>query len=138
MDPGAHLTLGDDVEIDDYTTIAVYGTGVIEVGPKSFVGHHGTLAAHESIELGRGVYLAELVSIRDHDHEVGSAPSSGRVSVSPVVIAADAWLGAKATVLRGARIGEATVVGANSVVSGELPARSVCAGAPARVMKSLT
>jgi acetyltransferase-like isoleucine patch superfamily enzyme len=136
LDHGAALVLGDRCEIDDGTTIAVYGRGRIELGARSFVGHHCTLAAHESVSIGSGAFLAELVSIRDHDHSVGLPPSSGRMTVDPVEIGVDAWIGAKATVLKGARIGVETVVGANAVVHGELPSRTVCAGIPARVIRS--
>lgn len=137
MDPHARLQLGAGCSIDDATTIAVYGEGRIKLGPGSFLGHHCTLAAGDSIEIGAGTYLAELVSVRDHDHAVGSPPSSGKMVIAPVVIGPDVWMGSKVTVLRGARIGEGAVIGANAVVRGELPARSVCAGVPARVVRLL-
>jgi acetyltransferase-like isoleucine patch superfamily enzyme len=137
VDPQATLILGRACEIDDATTIAVYGTGRIELGAGSFVGHHCTLAAHDSIEIGSGTYLAELVSIRDHDHLPDAPPSSGELKVAPVTIGADVWIGAKATVIRGTRIGDGTVVGANAVARGELPAHTVCAGVPARVIRTL-
>ena len=137
LDPRARLVLGARCEVDDATTIAVYDAGCIKLGPGSFVGHHCTLAARASIEIGAGTYLAELVSVRDHDHAVGTPLSSGEMAVDPVVIGANVWIGAKATVLRGARIGEGAVIGANAVVRGEVPARSVCAGVPARVIRLL-
>jgi acetyltransferase-like isoleucine patch superfamily enzyme len=137
LDPHARLQLGAGCEVDDATTIAVYGDGRIALGPGSFVGHHCTLAARAAIEIGPGTYLGELVSVRDHDHTVGALPSSGEMAVDPVVIGPNVWIGAKATVLRGARIGEGAVIGANAVVRGELPARSVCAGVPARVIRLL-
>jgi hypothetical protein len=137
IDPQARLLLGAGCSIDDATTIAVYGEGRIELGPGSFLGHHCTLAAGDSIEIGAGTYLAEMVSVRDHDHAVGLPPSSGKMDIAPVWIGPDVWIGSKVTVLRGARIGEGAVIGANAVVRGELPARSVCAGMPARVIRLL-
>jgi acetyltransferase-like isoleucine patch superfamily enzyme len=137
LDPGAALILGDGCEVDDGTTIAVYGTGCIELGRGSFVGHRCTLAAHRSIVLGHGAFLAELVSVRDHDHLVGTPPSSGRIEISPVKIGVDSWIGSKATIIRGAKIGDRAVVGANSVVRGELPANTLCAGIPATVIRTL-
>jgi acetyltransferase-like isoleucine patch superfamily enzyme len=134
---GATLVLGDGCTIDDGTTVAVYGSGRVVLGAGSFVGHHCTIAAHESVEVGAGAFLAELVSVRDHDHVVGAPPSSGRVDVAPVSIGADAWLGAKVTVVRGSSIGAGTVVGANAVVRGDVPAHTVAGGIPARVLRSL-
>jgi len=137
LERDATLVLGERCSIDDATTIAVYGSGRIVVGGRAFVGHHSTIAAHESVEIGAGTYLAELVSVRDHDHTVGSPPSGGSVDVEPVTIGCDVWIGAKATVLRGAHIGDGTVIGANAVVRGHIPARMVAAGVPAKVIRSV-
>lgn len=137
LDPGARLVLGKGCEVDDGATLAVYGRGRLEIGPGAFVGHHATLAAHELVELGEGCYLAELVSVRDHDHAVGRAPGSGEVDVRAVHLGARSWLGAKVTVLRGACVGEGTVVGAHAVVRGTLPAGVVAAGIPAEVLRTI-
>ena len=137
VERGAEVVLGDFCEVDDGSTLAAYRTGRLVLGARAFVVHHGTLAAHRSVAVGDGAYLAELVSVRDHDHAVGSPPSSGRVDVAPVEIGRDAWLGAKVTVLRGARIGDGTVVGANAVVRRDVPAHTVAAGIPARVLRTL-
>jgi acetyltransferase-like isoleucine patch superfamily enzyme len=137
LDPGAMLVLSDGCEVDDGSTIAIYETGRIEIGPSSFVGHHCTLAAHRSIVLGHGAFLAEMVSVRDHDHLVGAPPSSGRFEIEPVAIGEDAWIGSKATVVRGARVGEGCVVGANAVVLGELAPYTVYGGIPAKVIRQI-
>jgi len=52
-----------------------------------------------------------------------------------VSIGDGSWLGHGVVVLPGARIGRHVVVGANSVVTGEIPDRSVAVGAPARVVR---
>lgn len=137
LDRNARLALGDKCELDDGTTIAVYGRGRVEMGPGSFAGHHCTLAAHSAIEIGAGTYVAELVSIRDHDHLIGAHPSSGQTVVDPIVVGRNVWIGAKVTVLRGARIGDGAIIGANAVVHGDIPPRSVCVGVPARVVRFL-
>ena len=55
----------------------------------------------------------------------------------PVVIGDGSWLGHGTVVLPGATIGRHVVVGANSVVTGNLPDNCVAAGVPARVLKQL-
>jgi acetyltransferase-like isoleucine patch superfamily enzyme len=137
LDAEAVLILGAGCEIDDGTTIAVYDRGRLEMGPASFAGHGCTLAARSLVQIGAGTFLAELVSVRDHDHVVGMPPSSGAMSVDPIIVGRDVWIGAKTTVLRGARIGDGCVVGANAVVHGDLPGRSVCVGIPARVVRTI-
>jgi acetyltransferase-like isoleucine patch superfamily enzyme len=137
LDPGAKLVLGPGSGLDDGTTVAVYADGVLRIGAGSFIGHHSTLAARQRVDIGDGAFLAELTSVRDHDHEVGFPPASGAMSVSPVVIGRDAWIGCKVTVLRGAHIGDGTVVAANAVVRGDLPAGVVAGGIPAKVLRTI-
>jgi hypothetical protein len=137
LDPGARLVLGARCGVDDGTTVAVYGHGVLRLGAGSFVGHHSTLAARERVDIGDGTFLAELTSVRDHDHEVGRPPSSGAVAISPVLIGREVWLGCKVTVVRGAVIGDGTVVAANAVVRGTLPPGVVAGGIPARVLRQV-
>lgn len=55
----------------------------------------------------------------------------------PVEIGDDVFVGARAIILRGVTVGEGSVVGAGSVVTRDIPAYSVCAGNPARVIRSL-
>jgi acetyltransferase-like isoleucine patch superfamily enzyme len=136
LDPGSRIVLGDGCEIDDGTTLAAYG-GTIDFGPGCFVGHHCTIASGVKVSFGPGVFLGEMVSVRDHDHDTGRAPSSGVSVTASVHIGAGAWLGCKVTVLRGATIGERAVIGANAVVRGDIPARVIAVGIPARVARAL-
>jgi acetyltransferase-like isoleucine patch superfamily enzyme len=59
------------------------------------------------------------------------------IATAPVTIGDDAWIGANVTVLPGVTVGEASVVGAGSVVVEDVPTRSVAAGMPARVVRRL-
>jgi acetyltransferase-like isoleucine patch superfamily enzyme len=134
VEPGSRVSLGDGCEIDDGTTIAAYGAE-ITIGDACFVGHHCTLAARRSVTIGAGAFLGELVSVRDHDHDPAMAPADGVMLTTPVTIGAGAWLGCKVTVLRGATIGDRSVIGANAVVKGDIPPGSTAVGIPARVVQ---
>lgn len=136
VEPGARVTLGRGVEVDDGTTIAALGAGHVELADGSFVGHHCTLAAQQHVRVGERSFLAELVSVRDHDHDPDRPPSSGAALVDPVLIGADVWIAAKATVVRGVTIGERCVVAAHAVVREDTPPFSVVAGVPAKVVRS--
>jgi acetyltransferase-like isoleucine patch superfamily enzyme len=56
----------------------------------------------------------------------------------PVVIGDHVWIGSKAVILPGVRIGSHAVVGAGSIVTKDIPPRCVAAGNPARVLRHLT
>jgi acetyltransferase-like isoleucine patch superfamily enzyme len=55
---------------------------------------------------------------------------------APVRVGPNVWVGVKASILRGAMVGEGSVLAAHSVVRGEVPAWSVVAGVPGRVVRS--
>ena len=59
------------------------------------------------------------------------------ITISEVKIHDDVWIGLNSIILKGVTIGKGTIVGANSVVSKDLPAFTVCAGAPAKVIKRI-
>lgn len=136
LDPGATLLIGDGCQIDDGTTLAVYGNGRLTLGAGSFVGHTCTIAAHSGVTIGEDAFLAELVSVRDHDHEVGFGPSSGRTTVEAVEVGPQVWVGAKATILKGTVIGRGAVLGANCVARGTIPPWTVNVGIPTRVVRT--
>ena len=135
LEPGAKLALGDRVEVDDFTTLAVYRGAALEIGAGCFVGHHCTLAAKDHISIGDGTYLAEMVSVRDHDHEMEHVPSTGLMRTAAVHVGRDVWLAAKVTVTSGIEIGDSTVVGANAVVTRSLESGVVAAGIPAEILR---
>ncbi len=112
--------------------------GDLVVGDRTVFGHHCTVAADRSVTIGADCLLAELVSVRDHDHAfvADGVPilDQGRAT-APVTIGDDVWIGAKATVVRGVTIGDGAVIGAHAVVTRDVPAGAVAVGVPARVVR---
>jgi acetyltransferase-like isoleucine patch superfamily enzyme len=134
---GGWIAFSDGVVIERSATILSAGGG-LSIGPRSFVGTGSFIVSCLSIEIGSDALIAEYVSIRDQEHDFSDASrpirSQGRVTAA-VRIGADVWIGAKATVLKGSTIGDHSIVGANAVVIGDLPANSICVGVPARVKR---
>jgi acetyltransferase-like isoleucine patch superfamily enzyme len=132
---GATVTFGSGCVLDHGFTLEAVGR--ISVGDRTVFGHHCTLAADESVVIGRGCLIGEMVSIRDHDHAFDRVDlpilDQGR-STHPIVIGDDVWVGGKATITSGVTIGDGAVVGAHAVVTHDLPAGSIAVGVPARVI----
>lgn len=134
---GGSLEIGDRSYLDEGVVLQVGPKARLVIGAGCFLGHHCTIAAEELVVLGNGTFLAEMVSVRDHDHVVGAPPSIGGLVSSPVVIAEDVWIGSKATVLRGVSIGGGAVVGAHALVRTDVPPSHLAAGVPASVRRPL-
>jgi acetyltransferase-like isoleucine patch superfamily enzyme len=113
---------------------------VIHIGDRARM-NQASITAVEHVSIGEGVDMARGVYISDHMHGFDDPRLPIRdqplTRVAPVHIGAGAWLGQNVVVMPGVTIGEGAVVGANSVVTRDVPARSVAAGAPARVLRHL-
>ena len=111
---------------------------VIVIGERCLIGRGSSIVAHRSIVIGDDVWTGHHVHITDmnHGYEDPDIPISQQwMTESPVSIGSGSWLGHGAIVLPGAQIGRHCVVGANSVVTGDIPDHSVAVGAPARVIR---
>lgn len=135
---GGKILIGDNVHVGRNSTIGCKG-GVLTIDDDVHFSHGLTLACRDEISIGKNVLVGEYVTIRDQDHArecPTSNPGRKKFSTAPIVIGERAWIGAKCSVLRGASIGDDTVLGANSVARGNLLARSLYAGTPAVLKKS--
>ncbi len=112
---------------------------VISVGDRCLFGKGSGIVAHLSVTIGDDVWTGHHVYITDQNHGYADRdrPISQQVMPErPVSIGDGSWLGHGTVVLPGSTIGRHVVIGANSVVTGDIPDFSVAAGVPARVIKS--
>ena len=96
------------------------------------------------IIIGNNVLIGSQVFITDHSHgEIAQSslrmPPGHRtlVSTGPVIIEDNVWIGEGVAILPNVRIGQNSIVGANAVVTKDVPRNSVVAGVPARVIRIL-
>ncbi|HVF09409.1 MAG TPA: acyltransferase [Abditibacteriaceae bacterium] len=135
LGPEARLQIGDKCVLDRAMTIECHGA--LSVGSRTIFGHHCTLGVRDSLVIGEDCLLAEMVSVRDHDHRIDllDVPIREQGAVSrPVSIGRNVWLGAKVTVVKGVSIGDNAVIGANAVVTKDIPANAIAVGIPAKVI----
>ncbi len=113
---------------------------VIRVGDRCLFGKGSGIVGHLEIVVGDDVWTGHHVYITDQNHgyEDLDVPISRQMMPErPVRVGDGSWLGHGTVVLPGASIGRHVVVGANSVVTGDLPDHCIAAGVPARVIKRL-
>ncbi len=101
----------------------------------------GVLCAAQSVIIGDRVIVGANTTIVDTDfHPL--QPSNRQVEPNagfsaPVVIDDDIFIGMNCLVLKGVHIGKGSVIGAGSVVTGDIPSGVIAAGNPARVIRRL-
>jgi acetyltransferase-like isoleucine patch superfamily enzyme len=135
------LTIGAETLLEPGCWLTLAPRARIEIGAGCFLNRNTMLAAFESIEIGDHVMFANGCFVGDADHRFDDPEMpitwQGFTSKGPVQIGSNCWFGVNCVVTSGVRIGERCVIGANSVVTEDLPARTIAAGAPARVIKRI-
>jgi acetyltransferase-like isoleucine patch superfamily enzyme len=124
---GAHCRLGDRTHFDTGEV------GKIVLGDRVRINSGGVLVANVGITIGDDTLIGEYVSIRDANHGIAG---DGSIRTQPLVAAAitigsDVWIGRGACILKGVSIGDGAIIGANSVVSRDVPPGLIFAGVPA-------
>ncbi len=111
--------------------------GSIEIGDHCLLSPGVRLDSACSIQIGANSMVASNVYITDADwHDLyDRAKPIG--TTRPVVLAENVWIGFGSIVCKGARIGANSIIGAGSVVTGEIPANVIAAGNPAKVLRAL-
>jgi acetyltransferase-like isoleucine patch superfamily enzyme len=143
--PGVKLEIGRDavVELGRWSWIG-HGTkiraheGVVKIGAKSVLGQECTISSFQHVEIGRECIVADRVMMIDFDHGVVEVERPIRLQgiyKRDVKVGHNCWIGYGACILRGVTVGDNSVIGTSSVVTKDLPANSVSAGIPARVLR---
>lgn len=135
-----NIRLGNRVYVDRGFVLRACEGGRIEIGNDFGANGNVRLIADcgGEILIGNLVNLGPNVVIRAADHafdRIGLPIREQGHAAGRIEIGNDVWIAANVVVVRGARIGDHAVIGAGSVVTGDIPAFAVAAGAPARVIR---
>ncbi|TEB09885.1 acyltransferase [Pelotomaculum propionicicum] len=132
------VIIGDECYISAGVSFVVTKSGKLTIGNRVFIGRGSILASDLSVTIGDNTMLAEYVSVIDADHVIkrnGIPIRDQGLNPAPVHIGGDVWVGRGCALLKGVTIGDGAVIGANSVVTGDIPPFSVAYGSPAKVQK---
>jgi len=106
------------------------------IGKNVFINHDCTFLDMGGITIEDDVLIGPKVCITTEGHPLNPQERK-KLLVKPVAIKRNAWIGAGATILPGVTVGENAVVAAGAVVSKDVPANTVVAGIPAKVVKTI-
>ena len=136
LEVGAHTLLEPGV------WITAPGAARVRIGCGTFLNLGVMVASLELVEIGDHCMLANGCYITDSSHRFDDAtrpvPWQGFTSKGPTRLGDNVWCGVNVAVLSGVTIGQRCVIGANSVVTSDIPPFSIAAGVPARVIRTIT
>lgn len=150
-----YISIGVNSSLGDFTTLSCYesdySTGdsrkfvpEIEIGNRVSIGESAHITCINKIIIGNNVLAGKKVLITDNAHGFSDRDLFGLhpidrplVSKGPVIINDNVWIGEKASILPGVTIGFGAIIGANSVVTKNVPAYAIVGGNPAKIVKQL-
>ena len=120
----------------------LYGAGRIRLGEGSYIGEWGHIQSYDGclVEVGKNCAISHYFAAYTHNSEPDQdfSQKNLRIKTGDVRIGDYCWIGYRVYVNQGVTIGENSVVGAGSVVVCDVPAYSIAAGVPCRVLRKKT
>ncbi len=136
------LELGPQVLLEPGVWLTCPGEARIRIGAGTLLNLGVQVAAAELVEIGKHCMFANGCFVTDANHRFDDprrpVPWQGFTSKGPTRIGDNVWCGANVAITSGVTVGERCVIGANSVVTTDLPPFSIAAGAPAKVLRTIT
>jgi acetyltransferase-like isoleucine patch superfamily enzyme len=135
------LEVGEHTLFEPHVWITAPGEARVRIGSQSFLNIGVMVAAHQLVEIGDHCMFANGCFVSDANHRYDDpdkpVPWQGFTTKGPTRVGDNVWCGANVVITSGVTVGERCVIGANSVVTQNLPPFSIVFGAPARVVKRL-
>jgi acetyltransferase-like isoleucine patch superfamily enzyme len=128
---------GNDILLYPDLHLETQGNAYITIGDGVVISRGVNIVAMAGIFIGAGSMIGENTSIRDANHirEVGKPIRDAGHEARIVTIGREVWVGRGAAILAGVTIGDKATVGANAVVTRDVPAGAVVGGVPARPLR---
>lgn len=132
------VLLGDGVEIRRDTTFMMWG-GTLELAGENIISWGNVIHCASSIRLDRMASTNEWVTLVDSSHYFTEAERFfyDNTKTGPIEIGRNTWICSKATIARGAKVGDHCIVAGNSIVTGVVPSGHLASGVPATVVREL-
>jgi acetyltransferase-like isoleucine patch superfamily enzyme len=135
------LEVGANTLLEPHVWLTAPDGARIRIGSGTFLNIAVMVASLELVEIGDNCMFANGCFVTDSSHRFDDpdlpVPWQGFTSKGPTRIGDNVWCGANVVITSGVTVGERCVIGANSVVTADIPPFTVAAGAPARVVREI-
>ena len=126
----------------DYTILAPFWCDMgenIEIGENFYANHNCVILDGAKVTFGDNVFIAPNCCFTTASHALDVGQRNRGLGIAwPIKVGDNVWFGAGVTVLPGITIGQDSIIGAGSVVNGDIPAGVIAVGNPCRVLRKIT
>jgi len=131
------IILNERVYLDDNVRIVAARDGKVEIDVGTELGANTIINSGGETTIGKFCMVAGNVQIHSQNHANSKKKyiKEQLYEYGKVTIGSDVWIGSFSSVVVNTTIGEGAVIGANSMVRGEIPAFAICVGSPAKVIR---
>lgn len=136
LSQGGCIELWKEVIVRQNCHVEAWG-GSLTMGCNSSLNIGCYVVAMQEITIGENVMIGPYAVIVDHDHgteNAGVPMVLQKMKTAPITIQDDVWIGAHVTITKGVQIGRGAIIGANAVVTRDIPDHCIAAGVPAKVI----
>lgn len=129
------LIINGDYKMFFGSSIEVFENGILKVG-RGYINSGGNIACAKAITIGDGVFIGRNVYITDSDHhKIYDSDGIITNNAEDVIIQNHVLICYGAVILKGVTIGEGAIVAAGSIVTSDVPPKTIVAGNPAKVIR---
>ncbi len=119
------LIIGRWVQTNKRVTFTAIG-GELSIGKNTTFNRNDIIISRDKITIGDNCSFGPNVCVYDHDHKFDKQGTKNRgYNTSPVIIEDNCWIGANVVILRGTHVGKGCVIGAGTVIKGDIPPLSL-------------
>lgn len=135
MDERSELTVKGFFSVFYGCDIALYAGAKLMLG-SGFINSGGQIRCGNNIRIGNNVVIGRNFFVQDSDyHTIIDAKDVKVLNSAPIDIGDNVWIGANVTILKGVHIGEGAIIGAGTILTKDVPAHTVVAGNPNRILR---
>ena len=134
------IQLGKNCVIQEYVFFLLTKPNPkLTIGNNVSIGRSTIIAIKDHLKIGDNTEIAANVFICDQSHgiEIGKLITEQKSLIEKVVIGEDVWIGTGSVILKGVKIGNGSVIGANSLVNSDIPEYQIWGGNPAKFIKNI-
>lgn len=142
MSENSRFVLESNIIILSGCYITVSKNGELSLGENSYLSQEIIINCRSNIKIGKNVMIGYQSIIMDYDghtiYETDNISENNYLyggATKPIIIGDNVWIGSRAIILKGVKIGSGSIVGAYSCVTSDVPENSIVAGNPAKIIK---